>query len=96
MFDIHWLYKTSQYAIVKADVTEHNDVTQRGSIVITLWRTSASQVTAISKKKKKKKKKKTLSEMKRMQEKESIMGVRGIDRKILPSGSQSDITQQAS
>ena len=35
------------------------------------------------------------SEMKRMQEKESILNMRG-RQKILPSGSQSGITRQAS
>ena len=64
MIDIHWLY-----AIVKVGVTERNDDTQRHSIVITIRRTFATEVTALSKKK-------TLSEMKSMQEKESIMGVR--------------------
>ena len=63
MIDIHWLY-----AIVKVGVTERNDDTQRHSIVITIRRTFATEVTALSKK--------PLSEMKGMQEKESIMGVR--------------------
>ena len=61
-----------------------NDVTKRHGIVITIWRTSAIGRAALSKK--------ALSEMKGMQEKESIMGVR-VDRKIRPSGSQSDITR---
>ena len=41
--------------MVKVDVTEHNDVTKRHDIVITIWRKSATP----------------LSEMKGMQEKES-------------------------
>ena len=41
VFDIHWLYRTSRYAIVKVDVTERNDVTKCHFIVITIWRTSA-------------------------------------------------------
>ena len=53
------------YAIVKVYVTERNDVTKRHSNVITIWRMSAIEVTALSNK------------YKRMQEKESIMGVRG-------------------
>ena len=43
MFDIHWLYRTSQYTIVKADVTK------RHGIVIIIWQTSAIEVTALSK-----------------------------------------------
>ena len=35
------------------------------------------------------------SKMKGMQEHESIMGMRGREKKICPSGSQSDITRQA-
>ena len=70
VFDIHWLYRMSRYAIVKADVTDHNDVTKRHGIVTTVWRLSAIEVTALSKN--------PLSEMKSMQEKESIMDVRDI------------------
>ena len=58
------------YAIVKVYVTGRNADIKRHSNVITLWRTSAIVVTALLK---------TLrSEMKAVQEKESIMGVRGI------------------
>ena len=39
----------SPYAIVKVDVTERNDVTERHGIVITIWRTSAVDVAALSK-----------------------------------------------
>ena len=59
-FDIHWLYRMSSYAVIKVAVTEHNDVTKRHGIVITIWRTSAIEVTALSK----------------TQEKESVMSVR--------------------
>ena len=47
VFDIDWLCRTSRYAIVKVDVTERNDVTKRHGIVITVWRTSATEVTAL-------------------------------------------------
>ena len=51
--DVHWLYmytcRTSRYAFVKFQVTERNDVTNRHVIVITMWRTSAVEVTALSK-----------------------------------------------
>ena len=43
VFDIHWLCRTSRYAIVKVDVTE------RHGIFTTIWRTSAVEVTALSK-----------------------------------------------
>ena len=56
----------SRDAIV-VDVTERNDVTKRHDIVIIIWRTSAIEVTALSK---------PTLEMKGMQEKESIIGVR--------------------
>ena len=68
MFDIHWLYRTSGYAIFNVE-DEHNDVTKRQGIVIRIWRTSAIEGTALSKT--------PHSEMKGVQEKESIMGVRG-------------------
>ena len=48
MFDLHWLYRTSRYAIVKVDVTERNDVTKRHGIVITILRTSAIEGIALS------------------------------------------------
>ena len=35
------------YAIVKVYVTERNDVIKRQSNVITIWRTSAIEVTAL-------------------------------------------------
>ena len=69
------------YAIVMVYVTERNDVIKRHSNVITIWQTALL--------------KNLRSEMKGVQEKESIMGVRG-DRKIRPSLSQSGITRQAS
>ena len=58
----------SWYALVNVNVIEHNDVTKRHIIVITIWWRSAIDVAALSKN--------PLSEMKGMQEKESIMGVR--------------------
>ena len=66
MFDIHWLYRTSRYAIVKVDVTECNDVIKRHGIVITIWQTSTIEVTALSR----------THFQKGTQEKESSMGVR--------------------
>ena len=68
VFDIHWLYRTSRYDIVKVDVTERNDVTKCHAIVIRIWRTSAFEVTALSKT--------HFQKMKSMLEKESIVGVR--------------------
>ena len=55
------------YAIVKVYVTERNGVIKRHSNVITRWRTSVIEVTALLKN----------LEMKGVQEKESIMGMRG-------------------
>ena len=55
------------YAIIKVYITERNDVI-KGHIII--WRTSAVEVTALFKN--------LRSEMKGVQEKGSIMGVRGI------------------
>ena len=52
--------------IVKLYVTECNDVFKRLSNAITIWRTSAVEVTVLLKK--------LCSEMKGVQEKESIMG----------------------
>ena len=49
------------YVIVKVYVTEHNDVIKRHSNVISIWRTSANEVTALSKN--------LLSEMNGVQEK---------------------------
>ena len=49
VFDMHWLYMTPRYVIFKADVTEHNDVNKHYGIVITIWRTSAIEVIALSK-----------------------------------------------
>ena len=57
------------YAIVKVYVTERNDVIKRHSNVITIWQTSAIEVTALLKN--------LRSEMKGVQEKKSIMGMRG-------------------
>ena len=68
VFDIHWLYRTSRYAIIKVDDTDCNDITKCYFIVIIIWWTSAIEVI-----------KNSLSEMKGMKEKESIMGV--TDRK---------------
>ena len=59
-----------RYAIVKIYVIERNDVIKRNSNVITIWHTSAIEVTAILKKN-------LRSEIKGVQEKESIMAVRG-------------------
>ena len=55
------------YGIVKIYVTERNDVIKCHSNVIAIWRTSAIEVTALSKNRR--------SEMKVVQEKESIMGM---------------------
>ena len=63
VFDIHWLYRTSRYAIVKVDVTEHYDVSKSHSIDITIWRS----VCII---------KHPLPEIKGWQEKEPIIDVR--------------------
>ena len=57
------------FAIVKVYVTEHNDIIKRHSNAITIWQTSAIEMTALLKN--------LRSEMKGVQEKESIMGVRG-------------------
>ena len=57
------------YAIVKVDVTGRNDVSKRHGNIITVWQTSTKEVTALFKNQR--------SEMKGMQEKEIIMGVRG-------------------
>ena len=71
---------------LKVYLTEHNDVIKRHSNAITIWRTSAIKVTALLKN--------LCSEMKGVQEKLSVMGVRVV-RKICPSGSQSGITRLA-
>ena len=55
------------YAIIKVYLTECNDVIKWESNVITIWRTSAIEVTALLKKS---------TFMKGVQEKKSIMGVR--------------------
>ena len=49
VLDIHWLYRTSRYVIVKSVVTECNDVTKHHIVVITIWCMSAIRVTALSK-----------------------------------------------
>ena len=49
VFDIHWLYRTSLYAIVKVDITEHYNLTKRHGFVITVWRVSAIEATALKK-----------------------------------------------
>ena len=56
------------YAIVKVYATECNDVIKRNGNVITIWRTSAIEVTSLSN---------LSSEMKGVQEKEYVMGERG-------------------
>ena len=53
------------YAIVKVYVTECNDVIKRHSYGITIWRTSAIEMTTLLKN--------LRLEMKGMQEKESVM-----------------------
>ena len=58
-----------RYAIVEVYVSEHNDVIKCHSNVITIWQTPTNEVTALLKH--------LRSEMKGMQEKESVMGVRG-------------------
>ena len=57
------------HAIVKVYVTERNYVIKRHITVITIWRMSAIEVTALLEN--------LRSEMKGVQEKVSIMGVRG-------------------
>ena len=58
------------YAIVKVYVTDHNDVIKcHSNIITTIWWTSAIKVTVLLKT--------VRSEMKGVQEKEFIMGVRG-------------------
>ena len=57
------------YTIVKFYVNESNDVIKRHGNAITIWRTSAVEVTALFKN--------LRSEMKAVQEKESNLGVRG-------------------
>ena len=57
------------YAIVKVYITIRNDVIKRHSNVITIWRTSGIEVTALLKK--------STSEMKGVQEKEFIISVSG-------------------
>ena len=57
------------YAIVKVDVSERNDVTKPHSNVITIWRASAIEMNALLKI--------SRSEMKRVQENDSVMCVRG-------------------
>ena len=58
-----------RYAIVKVYITERNDVIKCHSNVIIIWRTSAIEVTVLLKD--------LPPEMKGVQEKEFIMGVRG-------------------
>ena len=57
------------YIIDKVNVTGRNDVIKRVCNVITIWRTSAIEVTALLKN--------LRWEMKGEQEKKSIIGVRG-------------------
>ena len=57
------------YTMVKVYISEHNDIIKRHSNVITIWWTSAIEVTALLKN--------LHSEMKGVQEKDSIMGMRG-------------------
>ena len=57
------------YAIIKVYITEHNDVIKRHSNVIAILLRSITEVTALLKN--------LRSEMKGVQEKVSIMGVRG-------------------
>ena len=62
------------YAIVQVYVTESNDVIKRHSIVITLWRTPPIELTALSKH--------LRSEMKGVQEKESIVCDEYIEKSV--------------
>ena len=57
------------YAIVKADISEHDNVTKRHCNVITIWRTSGIEVTALLKK--------STLRNERNARKEFIIGVRG-------------------
>ena len=57
------------YAIVKVNVTEHNDVIKRHTNVITILRISATEVTALSQN--------IRPEMKGIREKKYFIGVRG-------------------
>ena len=63
------------HAIVKVYVTERNDVIKPHSNAITIWRTSAIEVTALLKK--------LRSEMKGVQEKTRGRGVGGVTEMIL-------------
>ena len=58
----------AMFVIVKVYVTERNNVIKRHNDVIAIWRTTAIEVTALLKS--------LLSEMKGIQDKEFIMGVR--------------------
>ena len=61
------------YTIIKVYVTERYDVIKRHNNVITIWRTSAVELTAVLKNQ--------CLEMRGVQEKESIIGLR-VDRKV--------------
>ena len=77
-FDIHWLYRTSRYAIIKADVTEkRNDITKRHDIVITIWRTVCNRSDCMIKKN-------YFSEMNGMQEKRIYHECEGQIEKSVP------------
>ena len=82
VFDIHWLYRTPRYAIVKVDVTQLYDVTKCHGIIVTIWRTSAIEVTALSK---------IHFQKWQICKKKNLPWVWRTDRKIRPSGSQSYI-----
>ena len=64
--DIHWLYRTSQYAICNVDVTERKEIITHHSIAQYGGRLQSKYCITEN----------HLPEMKGMQEKESIMGVR--------------------
>ena len=49
VFEMQWLCRAAGYAIVKVDLIELSDITKRHDLVITVWLTSAIEVTALSK-----------------------------------------------
>ena len=73
------------YATVKVYVTERIYIIERHSIlVITIWRTSAIEVTALLKK--------IYAQKWKVSKKKNLSWVWGVDRKIRPSRSLSGIT----
>ena len=73
------------YAILTVYVTKRNDIIKRLSNVITIWHTSAIEVTTLLK---------VLIQKWKVCKKKNLSWVWGGDRKIRPPGLQSSITQQ--